>query len=333
MQAIARDYGFTGTARRLRTGARQPSRHEVREPGRDAGLRDGRAERAAAARCRSCSSRQPRAKVGVRPIPPDREASQASNYVAGTADGSRQAWFNMNTYRPRDQVKYTVEALVLHETVPGPSSAGGAGARARGRAAFQRSFSASAFSEGWALVCRGAGHARLASSTAIRRRGSAGSRASDSGRCGWWSIPACMPWAGRASGPASTSRRTCRASRWPRWIATSRMPAPGARLQARTAQNPRTARPGAEGARRAVRSARLPRRGPAQRHDSAGPPRGRGRYVYFGGGAPLTPAYSPRRICAGARTWTGGRRKRVWVIMPAGCGAAFLTRNSGDLQD
>ena len=72
--------------------------------------------------------------VGVRPIPADREASTASNYTAGTADGSRQAWFNMNTYRPQDQAKYTIEALVLHETRAGASPPGRARPRARGAA-------------------------------------------------------------------------------------------------------------------------------------------------------------------------------------------------------
>jgi len=99
----------------------------------------------------------PRAKVGVRPIPPDREASQASNYVAGTPDGSRQAWFNMNTYRPRAQVKYTVEALVLHETVPGHHLQVGLARELEGVPQFQRAFTASAFAEGWGLYAESLG--------------------------------------------------------------------------------------------------------------------------------------------------------------------------------
>jgi len=99
----------------------------------------------------------PRAVVGIRPIPADREASQASNYVAGTADGSRQAWFNMNTYRPRDQVKYTVEALVLHETIPGHHLQVGLARELDGVPQFQRAFSASAFAEGWGLYAESLG--------------------------------------------------------------------------------------------------------------------------------------------------------------------------------
>ena len=244
-----------GDARRLRAGAGQSSRHEVREPGRDAGLRDGRAERAAADDV-ALFLRQPRARVGVRPIPPDREASHASNYIAGTADGSRQAWFNMNTYRPRDQVKYTDGSAGAARDRARPPSAGGAGARARGRA------DVPALASGVGVLARGGrcmprGSARRSAwSTGIRPRGSAGSPASGSARCAWWSIPACMPWGGRASGPASTSPAHVPSqslAEVDRYIAQA---GAGARLQARTAEDPRAARPGAEGARRAVRSAR-----------------------------------------------------------------------------
>ena len=100
---------------------------------------------------------QPRARVGVRPIPPELEASQASNYIAGTADGARPAWFNLNTYRPRDQVKYRMEALVLHETVPGHHLQMGLARELEGVPTFQRSLQASAFSEGWGLYAEGLG--------------------------------------------------------------------------------------------------------------------------------------------------------------------------------
>jgi uncharacterized protein (DUF885 family) len=96
-------------------------------------------------------------KVGVRPIPPDREASAASSYTVGTVDGSRQGWFNMNTYRPREQTKYTIEALVLHESVPGHHLQAALARELAGVPAFQRAFSAAAFGEGWALYAEGLG--------------------------------------------------------------------------------------------------------------------------------------------------------------------------------
>jgi uncharacterized protein (DUF885 family) len=158
MQAIARDYGFTGSLAAFeqdlanRPGMKFESQEQMIAYASDvlSVLQPAMSK---------LFLRQPRATVGVRPIPPDREASQASNYVAGTADGTRQAWFNMNTYRPRDQVRYTVEALVLHETVPGHHLQVGLARELEGVPQFQRSFSASAFAEGWGLYAEGLGTA------------------------------------------------------------------------------------------------------------------------------------------------------------------------------
>ena len=101
--------------------------------------------------------RVPKMAVDVRPIPADREASTASNYTAGTADGTRPAWFNMNTYRPMEQVKYRTEALVLHETVPGHHLQIGIARELQGLPEFRKVFTAAAFSEGWGLYAESLG--------------------------------------------------------------------------------------------------------------------------------------------------------------------------------
>jgi uncharacterized protein (DUF885 family) len=101
--------------------------------------------------------RTPRMNVGVRPIPADREASAASSYSAGTADGTRPGWFNMNTYRPTDQTKYKIEALVLHETVPGHHLQVGLARELEGLPDFRTMFRSSAFSEGWGLYAESLG--------------------------------------------------------------------------------------------------------------------------------------------------------------------------------
>lgn len=101
--------------------------------------------------------RTPKMTVDVRPIPADREASTASNYTAGTADGTRPAWFNMNTYRPTEQVKYRTEALVLHETVPGHHLQVGIARELQGLPEFRKVFTAAAFSEGWGLYAESLG--------------------------------------------------------------------------------------------------------------------------------------------------------------------------------
>jgi uncharacterized protein (DUF885 family) len=156
MQAIARDYGFTGTVAAFeRELASRPGMHFESQDEMLAYAEDVLAS--VQPRLPALFASLPRMKVGIRPIPPDREASTASNYTVGTADGSRQAWFNMNTYRPREQTKYTIEALVLHESVPGHHLQSALARETTGVPAFQRAFNAAAFGEGWALYAEGLG--------------------------------------------------------------------------------------------------------------------------------------------------------------------------------
>ena len=101
--------------------------------------------------------RLPKMTVNIRPIPPDREASTASNYEAGTTDGSRPAWFNMNTYQPQQQFKYDIEALVLHEAVPGHHLQTAIAREVENLPEFRRVFTTTAFGEGWALYAESLG--------------------------------------------------------------------------------------------------------------------------------------------------------------------------------
>ena len=99
---------------------------------------------------------RPRMKYDVRPIPPDREASTASNYTVGTADGTARPV--QHQYVPAEQqVKYRTEALVLHETVPGHHLQVALARELENVPAFRRVFSASAFAEGWALYAESLG--------------------------------------------------------------------------------------------------------------------------------------------------------------------------------
>jgi uncharacterized protein (DUF885 family) len=156
MRAIATDYGFTGTIPEFEGEL-------ARRPG---GTFESEAEMLAYAEDVLASvrpslpklfSRQPRAQVRVRPIPADRAASTPSSYTAGTADGSRPGFFNMNTYRPTQQAKYTIEALVLHETVPGHHLQVGLARELEGVPAFRTVFQATAYSEGWGLYAESLG--------------------------------------------------------------------------------------------------------------------------------------------------------------------------------
>ncbi|HEY6508762.1 MAG TPA: DUF885 domain-containing protein, partial [Vicinamibacterales bacterium] len=158
MRAIAAEYGFAGSVAEFerdlaaRPGMRFESEDEMLAYAEStlASLRPVLSK---------LFSRVPRAEVRVRPIPPDRAASTASSYTPGTADGSRPAYFNMNTYRPTEQVKYRTEALVLHETVPGHHLQVGLARELEGLPTFRTVFNATAFVEGWGLYAESLGAA------------------------------------------------------------------------------------------------------------------------------------------------------------------------------
>lgn len=156
MERIAREDGFTGSATAYQQQLK--ARPDQRYASQDEMLTNARQALARLLpEMPRLFHRMPRAAVGIRPIPADREASTASNYTAGTADGQRQAWFNMNTYRPAEQVKYVTDALVVHETVPGHHLQVGLARELDGVPEFRRVFAATAFSEGWALYAESLG--------------------------------------------------------------------------------------------------------------------------------------------------------------------------------
>jgi uncharacterized protein (DUF885 family) len=156
MGQLARDAGFTGSVtdyeRQLgaQPGMRFTTQEEMLQYARDVLAR-------VQPLLPRLFVRVPTMTVSVRPIPPDREASTASNYTVGTTDGSRPAWFNMNTYLPQDQFKYTIDALVMHESVPGHHLQVGLARELPGLPEFRRAYAASAFSEGWALYAESLG--------------------------------------------------------------------------------------------------------------------------------------------------------------------------------
>ena len=94
---------------------------------------------------------------GVRPIPPDREAASATNAQGASPDLSTPGWFNLNTYQPEKQVRYDQESLVLHEAIPGHIFQGAIARQQQDIPEIRRSYSNSAFGEGWALYAESLG--------------------------------------------------------------------------------------------------------------------------------------------------------------------------------
>ena len=100
----------------------------------------------------------PRHRVGIRAIPPDREAVSASNYNAPSADGTRPGWFNLKAYMPEKQSRFDKPALVLHETNPGHHLQIALQLEMEGLPEFRKIYHSTAYIEGWALYAESLGN-------------------------------------------------------------------------------------------------------------------------------------------------------------------------------
>jgi uncharacterized protein (DUF885 family) len=96
--------------------------------------------------------RLPKAKYGFREIEAFRaEAAPDAYYYRPPEDGSRPAYFYVNTFRPEQRPKYTMEVLAYHEAVPGHHLQLAIQQELTDMPKFRRHGGYTAFIEGWAL--------------------------------------------------------------------------------------------------------------------------------------------------------------------------------------
>jgi uncharacterized protein (DUF885 family) len=100
----------------------------------------------------------PRSPYGVRPFPDYRAPSETSaRYSPGSANGLRPGYFVVNTYRLDSRPKYEMEALTLHEAVPGHHLQLSLAREMEGVPEFRRRMGFNAFIEGWGLYAESLG--------------------------------------------------------------------------------------------------------------------------------------------------------------------------------
>jgi uncharacterized protein (DUF885 family) len=103
-------------------------------------------------------ARSPKAGFEIRPVESFRAASEAAgSYVPGSPDGKRPGVFYVNTYALASRPKYAMEALYLHEAVPGHHYQISLAQEATDLPRFRRFAYDTAYGEGWALYAESLG--------------------------------------------------------------------------------------------------------------------------------------------------------------------------------
>jgi uncharacterized protein (DUF885 family) len=101
----------------------------------------------------------PRLPYGVLPVPAYSAKSQpAAYYEAGSTVAGRAGYFFVNTYNPASRPKWAMEALSLHEAVPGHHLQLALADELADVPEFRRHAHYTAFTEGWGLYAESLGY-------------------------------------------------------------------------------------------------------------------------------------------------------------------------------
>ena len=157
MEAIVQQTGFKGSFQQFLTFLRTDPRFYYSKPdelvagySHIAKLADGKLP--------ELFAELPRTPYGVKVIPDyEAPAQTTAYYQPSAADGSRAGLFMINTYKLETRPKYEMEALTLHESVPGHHLQIARSQELKGLPDFRRNAGYTAYIEGWGLYAESLG--------------------------------------------------------------------------------------------------------------------------------------------------------------------------------
>jgi uncharacterized protein (DUF885 family) len=150
--------GFQGTLEEFLTHMRKDPRYRFTSGAELVKAADDTLNRAKTAMPR-LFTRLPEADCVMKEIEAYRAAaSPVAFYNPTPEDGSRPGYFYINTYRPAERLRFTLEALTYHEAVPGHHLQMALDQENKSLPKFRRYGNFTAYTEGWALYAEKLGY-------------------------------------------------------------------------------------------------------------------------------------------------------------------------------
>lgn len=155
LHAVMKEAGFAGTLPEFRTFLRTDPRFQfTRAEDALAAFRD--IAKRVDPQLPRLFAELPRLPYGVRAMAPE-EGNNAPHYVAGAIDGSRAGYFEANVNNLAAWPRWTMDALFLHEAVPGHHLQIARAQEIQALPKIRRDYYNSGYSEGWGLYAEGLG--------------------------------------------------------------------------------------------------------------------------------------------------------------------------------